>query len=94
MPKSEHNIEVGDIISAYHAGFHRVTEVQKRGADPETHNDLVVYTKLLDGNMKPCRKTKNCCDAAYCIKIDPEWINEGRKEEMEKWANLSDLIRK
>ena len=70
------NIKVGDIITAYHKGFHRVTEIQKRhGTTP-----LIYYYKVLDSNYNKCKPKKNCCDAYWCERI----TLEGLKKEFER----------
>lgn len=74
------SIEVGDIITAYHDGYHRLDKIElrfyaandifvKRGEAKvgEEYSPLFHYTKVMSSNGKKFRNgQKNCCDASYC----------------------------
>lgn len=54
-------LQVGDIIKAYHAGYHKVT-----GIDPKQGSTGIVEYIRVDKKAKRTRK----CDAAWCYRID------------------------
>lgn len=67
------NIKVGDIIVAYHSGFHEVTDIEERkgGLPP-----LVYYVQIADskGKRRKGRRTLKC-DMCFCGPYK-EWIEE------------------
>lgn len=67
-------IKVGDIITAYHKGYHRVDEIKPRENPPTPNNFLVYYTKVANNNGKPSRKSKNCCHIDYCDVLNEKHI--------------------
>lgn len=60
-------IEIGDLVTGYHVGYHKVTDVQ---------GTLISYTRV-DGN----RKSKNKCSAFYCVKINPDELYDQMVKE-------------
>lgn len=74
--------KVGDLVTAYHAGLHRITDIQKRGksyvGDVMIGGDLLFYRKEYDKNYKKVNGPSNCCDETYCRKIDAEFIAKER----------------
>jgi len=53
---------VGDLITTYHSGYHRLTRIEDRG---ERNTPLFHYNKVYDSEGNP-RKGRNACDASYC----------------------------
>lgn len=53
--------QVGDIITAYHKGYHIVTAVAR----------CLSYTRV-DGN----RRTQNSCDHLWCKKVDIDELHK------------------
>ncbi len=60
----DETIKVGDIISAYQKGFHRVTEIRDRGANA---TPLIGYETVAreNGTLAKTSSVKHC-DASYC----------------------------
>lgn len=59
--KCDLTLTPGDIITAYHKGFWKVTKVTPR----KSNTPVVEYTKI--GG-----KGNKSCDGSYCRKVDPE----------------------
>jgi len=85
-------LEVGDIITAYHKGYHRVTNIEPRyvvnSFDPrqkigDEYASLIHYQQLMTNDFSP-RTGKHCCDESYCRKIDDQFF----EEEIEKLEEL------
>lgn len=77
----EINIKVGDLITAYHAGIHRVIEIERRfheststipSDEPDTkigdeYSPIIKYELVLRENGEIPKVTKiNSCDYYYC----------------------------
>jgi len=80
------NIKVGDIITAYHAGYHQVVAIQPRTIEEhETDKPLIEYRTLLDAkfNVKVGKKTKTC-DGTYCEVITMKKFNKQRIDAVKK----------
>lgn len=60
----DESIVVGDIITSYHSGFHRVISIEYRGSNT---TPLIEYEKVFDKDGNP-KRGKNSCDASYCRK--------------------------
>lgn len=58
----DETIKVGDIISTYHSGFHRVTEVKPR----EGGTPLISYVKIAKDDGSKSKAIPNRCDASFC----------------------------
>lgn len=87
----EHNITAGDLITAYHAGYHIVTRIEFRG---ET-NDLIHYQTVANGVGKEVKsKTEKRCDVAYCTKLDRESVLKLYEEEIQEALTKRDALLK
>ena len=90
MPK----VNVGDIITAYHAGYHRVLTVGVEGKGASYH--LVTYERVLDKNGKKAGGKPQRCDSSYCVKVTPSLANDIIAKEMSVVhtlsANLKELL--
>lgn len=62
--KCDLTIEPGDIITAYHKGFWKVTKVTPR----KSNTPVIEYTKIGGKGTKSC-------DGAYCKKVIPEVLH-------------------
>lgn len=80
-------VEIGDIITAYHAGYHRVLTVGSRGVGASYH--LVTYERVLDKNGKKAGGKPQHCDSAYCVKVTPALANDIIAKEMSVVHTLS-----
>lgn len=87
MSKFDKNLKGGDVITAYHAGYHRVTKVERRfytKEDEERYggrykageefNALIEYETLADAKGKLRKKPgkPRHCDAAYYSLVSKE----------------------
>lgn len=65
-------ITVGSVITAYHAGYWRVTETKERpGSTP-----CFKYVQLAKANGTPVSgKAEKVCDASFCRLLNREAIN-------------------
>lgn len=85
------NIRAGSIITAYHAGYHKVTELHER----DDGCKLVSYVKVLTSAGKSARNKKPfTCHILYCELVDPQKIlDEELKLAHEKYDSLVNLIK-
>jgi len=87
-------IDIGDIITAYHAGYHRVLSVGAKGVGAS--NRLVTYERILDKNGKKAGGKPQHCDSGYCVKLTPMLANDIIAKEMlvvhTLSANLKELL--
>jgi hypothetical protein len=68
----DETIKIGDIISAYQAGYHKVVEIQEReGSTPFIH-----YVRVANQNWMPAESKKFSCDASYCIHAQDTLVRE------------------
>jgi hypothetical protein len=85
---------VGDIITAYHSGFHRIIGFHKVSHSNEIQ---IEYKKELYANGKPCRYGKvNSCASEYCKVVGAQTIARIYKFEADaaatKFQNLNILL--
>jgi hypothetical protein len=82
--------KVGDLITAYHKGFWKLTKIQRRfytardidyyrscegKKEGDEYNPLFFYEWVLNGKFnKPPRPREECCDVAFCKKVDDAYI--------------------
>ncbi|MHC4759568.1 MAG: hypothetical protein ACYTE8_13005 [Planctomycetota bacterium] len=73
--------KVGDIVTAYVAGVHRIVEIDERIGKSST--GLAILEQICTGNMKK-RRGKSQCDILFCRKVTHEmldaWIDEHQKQ--------------
>lgn len=76
----ETEFRVGDLISAYHSGYHIVTEIEFR----ELYDPIIRYIRVVNKNGKAV-KTKNVlgCDSSYCHIITKKFIDQLLNDELE-----------
>jgi hypothetical protein len=69
------SLKVGDVITAYHSGYHVLTRIEKRNG----HNPLAHYITILDGKCNKHRKpiVRQNCDMHYCKRV-PRTIIENQ----------------
>lgn len=58
-----HGLKVGDIITSYHKGYHKITGFDWN--DSQSDHGLVIYVTLVNKTMK-FGSAKKCCDLSYC----------------------------
>lgn len=94
-------IKVGDIVTAYHKGFHRVLKIENRhnmvvGGKTYHPSPLVTLELVLDSNGKKARPKETSCDINWCKKIDMNEVNKIITYDLEffetKKKNLLALI--
>lgn len=55
-------IKVGDIITTYFAGFHKVTKITPR----DGNTPLICFVRVADENGISRKSKEQCCDISYC----------------------------
>lgn len=94
--KIKYDFKVGDLITAYHDGFHQIVEIFDRSN--EKCAPLIVYRRILnsDGKSAGNMKKNDQCDAGFCQKIDAKFVQELYKKEIHaadlKHDQLLDLL--
>lgn len=73
----DNNLIVGDIITAYHKGFHKITNIRILKDSQCGDQVLVEYDQLLTQNGKK-RSGHNVCNIGYCKRITAEEIARQR----------------
>ena len=76
-------VKVGDIITAYHKGYHRVTNFEDFQYNIGGNVKLVHYEKVANEDGKPSRKLKKRCSIDYCKVVDPKFIKDQFVQELE-----------
>ncbi len=97
MTKFDQGIKPGDIITANHAGFHRVTKVKRRywtKNDDKYHrgriagqeySSLICYITILTKDYKPSKgKKEKGCDAGFCVRLNKKMVTERRAKLLEQ----------
>ena len=87
------DLEVGDLCTGYHKGYHRITRVGRRystgtvydqayGPRGTEYSALIHMRLVMDTKFKEPKKPRKevACDASYCQKIDDAWIARQKKE--------------
>ena len=107
MSVFDKDLQVGDIIKAYHAGIHRLTKIEPRfytkeddkrdwGKLGQEYTSLIYYDRVLNNHFKKSNRKDLCCDAAYCKKLTAEWVKneleEKRKVLEEAFSTLLEFI--
>ena len=104
MSQFDNDIKPGDLITAYHAGFHRVTEVKRRfytaydeecgrGKEGDEYNSLIVYQTVLTAKYKITKsKKEKCSDASFCQKLTKQAIEERRKKLIDEINQGTDVL--
>jgi hypothetical protein len=100
---------VGDIITTYHKGYWRLTEIERRfmqkgdltltihkGAKAgDEYSPLLHYEQVITEDFKSTKgKRKNCCDASLCKKVTPKYIAEMKAKYTEGCDKLLSLVQK
>lgn len=72
-------IIVGSVITAYHAGYWRVTKVTDRSGQPPHFN----YVQLAKADGTPVKgKAEKGCDASYCRLLDRDAISKQHNDQV------------
>ena len=96
-------MEKGDLVTTYHKGIYKITEIIKRFYENERsipsflkdtkkigdeYNSMVTYVKVLQENGDiPKRNKINSCDISYCKPVDI-FIKEKEQELLKLKENL------
>jgi hypothetical protein len=93
---SKNEFKVGDIIRAYHKGFHRIVDIEKRSIGKDkTDSPLLTYERILDSKMSPAKgRKKNRCDAEWCVKVEREQIVKEMTDQIEHFKRGYELLLK
>lgn len=76
MSEFDRDLKVGDIITAYHAGYHKVTGIERRfDYQGKEFNSIIHYVRVANGQGKRARSSKKRCDASFCEKVTIKNIN-------------------
>jgi hypothetical protein len=80
----DETIKVGDIIIAYHKGFHKVTKITPREMDISIYkrcmnctdysqhaSPFITYVQIAKTDGSPAPQRINTCDASYCQHAKP-----------------------
>lgn len=98
-PKSFTNgVKVGDLITAYHAGYWKVTSIERRFLTEsdirykiyenskvgDEYRSLIHYELEYDSKFKPTgkKKKKNRCDSIYCNVVDRKFFQDMIQEKL------------
>lgn len=99
--------KVGDIIKAYHSGYHRITKIEKRfiGKNDTYWDDfptcigmeyspLFYYERVLNEELEePTRARKfNSCDASHCFLITRNMVDSMMVKAIAGLTRLKDLL--
>ena len=69
------DIEVGDLVVAYHKGYHIITSIEERlNCVPSFY-----YTKMYNDDGTRSKKLKNCCDGSFVRRAEDHIHNELEK---------------
>lgn len=82
-------IDIGSVITAYHSGYFRVTDVTVRpGQSP-----YFTYKQLAKADGTPVKgKAEKGCDAAYCALVSREFISELHDAQLKAADQLYDAL--
>lgn len=88
-------IQIGDIITSYHSGYHLVEDIEERfttkdniymyGGDVgDPLNSLLSYRMICTSTFKPRQSNKILqCDSSYADKVDKAFLEKKIAEQME-----------
>jgi hypothetical protein len=90
--------KVGDFITAYHSGIHRLTSIELRTqAKDKTDSPVFYYDRIMDGKFNP-KKGKNCCDASFCKPTNVQLLNQQANQELsavtKKYSRAIKILKK
>lgn len=85
--------KVGDFITSYHKGIHKLMEIQPRGKEAN-HVPIFAYAAVLTSDYKPVkRKALNECDAGYCRIVDVKMLEKERDEFVDRINNAIKIVK-
>ena len=97
MSKERDNgVKVGDIITAYHKGYHLVVDIQPRSRAETNGTGLstIIYRTIVDSHLKPCKNITRPCSAYWCKVITKEQIEQERSIQVAHYNEGYDTILK
>lgn len=78
-----HGLKVGDIICAYHKGYHKITRFD--WSMGQSSHGLVRYVTL--GSKMKFGSAEKCCDISYCA---PAWKHI--EDEIQRLNNIKNFL--
>lgn len=105
ITERDNGIKVGDIITAYHKGYWRVTSIEQRteedhgnSKDPNVSiddpiNSIANYELVCNDKFKPSGKKKKTesCDVSFCRVVNENFIREKIQEKIDEINALTDF---
>jgi len=105
MSEFDKDIKVGDLITSYHKGIHKVTKIVPRfhtsstalysgntGLIGKEYESQIYYNQVADAKGNPRKGRERSCDATYC-KLAIVDLREQVKELHETISRLEEIIR-
>lgn len=94
------DLKIGDFITSYNKGIHRVTKIERRfgtadtiyAKEGEEYAALISYEYVLNGNFEPAGKRRGSCDVSFCTKITLDYIKEQRRVFNKQMRALKELL--
>lgn len=101
-------IKVGDLITAYHAGYHIVTKIERRFYTEEDvkygsykshkvgteYNPLIYYETIADSFGKHKKHKERCCDSSFCNLVSMYELLQQKKDEIKAAEDKYNLLKK
>jgi len=89
----DETINVGDIVTAYHSGYHKITEITPRyeiGGSPRVPLFTYVLVAKADGTLAKRSSITKECDASFCRHVKQELAKTitKKKEELARLESL------
>jgi hypothetical protein len=82
------NIKVGDLITAYEKGFHRVTGLSEHAQ----YGTMVEYKRVLSDKGTISKGSIRTCNGSYCKKMDVIAVEEYLKKAFADYKLLRDNL--
>ena len=103
MKDFTNGIKVGDIITAYHNGYHIVVSVNRRYEDGyclpkgkkigDEMNALIEYRTVMNAKLKPVNsKTTKSSDSAYCQVVTIRTVKGEKRSEIDRISEGYDAL--
>jgi hypothetical protein len=81
-------IQIGDIITAYHKGYHKVTHLFDLNSYTGKTIPQIQYRQILNSNFTTKGNGRsNSCAASFCKKVTKESITKWAQEQADFYLN-------
>lgn len=84
--------KVGDIITSYHKGFHKVTRVTPRNYPGRPMTALLDYVRVCGPDGQKAARNTNSCDSFYCKKVTRSTVQDLYAKLIERAHVLQDSL--